>query len=164
MGTPVGHGVTVVVSDASLHGLGGVVLDLDDSDAISDLQWYAAQYTEFPQVIARLQSLFSISSADICPLELLAAGVGVSHALKRSPSSITVLCDNTPTVHAINNNRAGSHRLRQLLHYFSTAWPVGGYVLRAHHISSDRNSLADFLSRTSHRDLGADMSPLGDDN
>ncbi|KAF4710834.1 hypothetical protein FOZ63_024602, partial [Perkinsus olseni] len=100
----------------------------------------------------------SWESSDICSLVLC----GCSVASADRP--VVILCDNVSAVAAINKLSAKSPRMNRLLRNLAKAW---GYSrgLRAYHLPTQDNWLADSLSRQSPRQveeylIGASMSQI----
>ncbi|KAF4749577.1 hypothetical protein FOZ63_009046 [Perkinsus olseni] len=110
-------------------------------------EWF---HWSFSDELARLPLVNSsvVTSSDICPLELIAVGVGISRAFARGSRVVHVLTDNKATMSAINKNYSSSPRMSQVLYALRELWPKVGYMVTAHHLSGPSNVLADFLSRS----------------
>lgn len=136
---------TVVVADSSLSAMGGVLFQMGDEPM--RCEWF---HWSFSDDLARLPltSNSVVTSSDICPLEWIAVGVGISRAFARGSRVIHVLTDNKATMSAINKNYPSSPRMSQVLHALRELWPKVGYMVTAHHLSGHSNVLADFLSRS----------------
>ncbi|KAF4737892.1 hypothetical protein FOZ62_001042, partial [Perkinsus olseni] len=154
---------SVVVTDASLQGIGGVVFDLDAPStdvSVENVEWFCKEYSQSTE-LSQFTTRSPPTSADICSLELIAAGVATTRALTRKPDLVIVLSDNTPTVHALRRNSASAQSMKSILRSFNALWPVGGFVVTAYHIRGDNNSLADFLSRSDRSTILHTVQHLG---
>ncbi|KAF4759074.1 hypothetical protein FOZ63_014890, partial [Perkinsus olseni] len=144
--TPADSGA-VVVADASLTGLGGVVFSLPSTTLTYDpdaVEWFHVTYADEPLVKALVPSDL-LTSSDIGPLELLASVIGVVRALNRGFTTVTVLSDNVATVACINRRRAKSARMNDTMKRLRLEWPSLGYSVASEHIQGELNHLADFL-------------------
>ncbi|KAF4650757.1 hypothetical protein FOL47_000878, partial [Perkinsus chesapeaki] len=145
--------VTVVISDSSTSAFGGLVIGKGKAF------WYRFEL-ENPRS-SRVSRLVEPSrstaweSSDICSLELLAVLCGCMIATADRP--VMILCDNASAVDAVNKLAAKSPRLNSLLKALASSW---GYSrgLRAYHLSTEDNWLADILSRWSLRDIREHMT------
>ncbi|KAF4713569.1 hypothetical protein FOZ62_026161 [Perkinsus olseni] len=160
--TPADSGA-VVVADASLTGLGGVVFSLPSTTLTYDpdaVEWFHVTYADEPLVKALVPSDL-LTSSDIGPLELLASVIGVVRALNRGFTTVTVLSDNVATVACINRRRAKSARMNDTMKRLRLEWPSLGYSVASEHIQGELNHLADFLSRSSTDERGTFLQAFG---
>ncbi|KAF4758904.1 hypothetical protein FOZ63_006460 [Perkinsus olseni] len=153
----------VVVADASLTGLGGVVFALDGTSSgctPASVEWFQVTYADSPLVQCLVPGDL-LTSSDIGPLELLASVVGVVRALDRGYSMVTVLSDNVATVACINRRRAESPRMNETMRRLRLLWPSLGYSVISEHIEGKVNHLADFLSRSSSAERDQVLAAFG---
>ncbi|KAF4709572.1 hypothetical protein FOZ62_018745 [Perkinsus olseni] len=153
----------VVVADASLTGLGGVVFPLGSphlGPSSDNVEWFHVTYADEP-LIESLVPGDLLTSSDIGPLELLASVIGVVRALTRGFTTVTVLSDNVATVACLNRRRATSIRMNETMRRLRLAWPSLGYSVLSQHIKGEMNNLADFLSRSSSAERGDALRTFG---
>ncbi|KAF4659086.1 hypothetical protein FOZ61_005015 [Perkinsus olseni] len=155
----------VVVADASLTGLGGVIFDTTSvagaDSRCSNLEWFTVDYAHNALLRTLIATSGGLSSSDIGPLELVASVIGILRALQRGADTVTVLSDNVATVACINRRRAKSPRMNEIMLRLRQAWPSLGYCVLADHVRGEANGLADFLSRSSSVQRNQMMSGLG---
>ncbi|EER09337.1 hypothetical protein Pmar_PMAR022804, partial [Perkinsus marinus ATCC 50983] len=152
--------VSVVISDSSTSALGGIVIGEGKA------YWYRSDLAT-PQA-SRISKLVEPinwdrwESGDICSLELSAALCGC--AIVPADRPVIILCDNAAAIAAISKLSAKSARMNDLLKSLASAWGYSKGV-RAYHLSTDENWLADALSRQSLDEVrkymvGASMSEV----
>ncbi|KAF4718432.1 hypothetical protein FOZ62_013682 [Perkinsus olseni] len=156
---------TVVVSDASLFGIGGVIFDLEGGPSADltpqTLTWFSVAYHDVPSIQDLVPWTTATRESEIGPLELLACIIGVVHALRRGARMITVLSDNAATVACMNRKRARSQRMNDTMRKLRKVWPQLGYTVVAEHIKGITNGLADVLSRSTSGTADDLMCGLG---
>ncbi|KAF4746851.1 hypothetical protein FOZ63_012949, partial [Perkinsus olseni] len=121
---------TVVVTDSSGKGLGGIIFSLGRDISAENVEWFCAEFARVPTIQCLLDEDTG-EMTNICPAELLAAVIGISSALKRGAQTIIALYDNMSSVSCINKRSSRSHTMNRVVDALNKNCPEAGHIVTA---------------------------------